>query len=63
MGVFEATILNFANRTSANITEEDRVEQIFQATYVFEEFLLAFARYHLNQTTPKLNISSRNVGK
>lgn len=39
------------------------MEEVFLATNVLEEFVLGFAQYHLNSTTPKLHISSESVGK
>ncbi len=39
------------------------MEEVFLATKVLEEFVFGFARYHLNQTAPRLHLSSENVGK
>ncbi|KAJ7361931.1 hypothetical protein OS493_014578 [Desmophyllum pertusum] len=52
--VFEATLAKYKNRTSANITEQEIMEEVFLATNILEEFVLGFAQYHLNNTTPKL---------
>ena len=39
------------------------MEEVFQATYAFEQFALEYAQYHLNKTTPNLNINSQEIGK
>ena len=39
------------------------MEEVFQATYAFEQFVLEYAQYHLNKTTPNLSINSQEIGK
>ena len=39
------------------------MEAVFQATYTFEQFVLEYAQYHLNKTTPNLSINSQEIGK
>ena len=39
------------------------MEEVFQATYAFEQFVLEYAQYHLNKTTPNLSINSHEIGK
>ena len=39
------------------------MEEVFQATYAFEQFALEYAQYHLNKTTPNLSINSQEIGK
>ena len=39
------------------------MEEVFQATYAFEQFVLEYAQYHLNKTTPNLSIKSQEIGK
>ena len=39
------------------------MEAVFQATYTLEQFVLEYAQYHLNKTTPNLSINSQEIGK
>ncbi|XP_078381924.1 adhesion G protein-coupled receptor L4-like isoform X6 [Oculina patagonica] len=58
--VFNTTITK-RNFTSTNKTVQERMEEVFLATNVLEEFVFGFARYHLNQSVPRLHLSSENV--
>ena len=40
-----------------------KLGEVFQATYAFEQFVLEYAQYHLNKTTPNLSINSQEIGK
>lgn len=51
------------NFTSVNKTIEEKMEEVFLATNLLEDFAIGFAQYHLNQTTPQLYLSSENIGK
>ena len=63
MDAFEETLSKFSNGTFGNQTEEEKMEAVFQATYTLEQFVLEYAQYHLNKTTPNLSINSQEVGK
>ena len=39
------------------------MEEVFQATYTLEQFVLEYAQYHLNKKTPNLSINSQEIGK
>ena len=39
------------------------MEAVFQATYTLEQFVLEYAQYHLNKTTPNLSINSQEIGE
>ena len=63
LDAFEETLSKFSNGTFGNQTEEEKMEAVFQATYTFEQFVLEYAQYHLNKTTPNLSINSQEIGK
>ena len=63
MDAFEETLSKFSNGTFGNQTEEEKMEAVFQATYTLEQFVLEYAQYHLNKTTPNLSINSQEIGK
>ena len=63
MDAFEEALSRFSNGTFGNQTEEEKMEEVFQATYAFEQFVLEYAQYHLNKTTPNLSINSQEIGK
>ena len=63
MDAFEETLSKFSNGTFGNQTEEEKMEGVFQATYTLEQFVLEYAQYHLNKTTPNLSINSQEIGK
>ena len=61
--MFEEALSKFSNVTFGNQTEEEKMEAVFQATYTFEQFVLEYAQYHLNKTTPNLSINSQEISK
>ena len=61
--MFEEALSKFSNVTFGNQTEEEKMEAVFQATCTFEQFVLEYAQYHLNKTTPNLSINSQEIGK
>ena len=63
MDAFEETLSKFSDGTFGNQTEEEKMEAVFQATYTLEQFVLEYAQYHLNKTTPNLSINSQEIGK
>ena len=63
MDAFEETLSKFSDGTFGNQTEEEKMEAVFQATYILEQFVLEYAQYHLNKTTPNLSINSQEIGK
>ncbi|RMX43965.1 hypothetical protein pdam_00024314, partial [Pocillopora damicornis] len=63
LDAFEETLSKFSNGTFGNQTEEEKMEAVFQATYTLEQFVLEYAQYHLNKTTPNLSINSQEIGQ
>lgn len=63
MESFDTEMENYLNFTSANKTEQEKMNEVFLATNALEEFVLGFAKYHLNQSVPRLYFSNKKFGR
>lgn len=64
--LFDARIQQYLNESShsgTNITQQEKMRDVFVASTAFEQFLVEFAQYHLNHTTPQIQFNSTHVGE
>ena len=55
--------LNQSSGFGENKTQQKRINDVFFASTVLEEFALEFARYHLNRTANHMRLEDEHIGK
>ena len=66
MELFDARIQQYLNESShagSNLTQQEKMREVFLASTALEQFMLEFAQYHLNRTGPQIQFNSTHVGK
>ena len=55
--------LNQSSGFGENKTQQERINDVFLASTVLEEFVLEFARYHLNRTSNHMHLKDEHIGE
>ena len=45
------------------MTQQEKMREVYLASIALEQFMLEFAQYHLNHTTPQIELNSKHVGE
>jgi len=62
--LFDARIQQYLSESfhsGTNITQQEKMRDVFVASTAFEQFLVEFAQNHLNHTTPQIQFNSTHV--
>jgi len=64
VGLFDARIQQYLNESFSagrNMTQQEKMREVYLASIALEQFMLEFAQYHLNHTTPQIELNSKHV--
>ncbi|XP_020617810.1 adhesion G protein-coupled receptor L4-like [Orbicella faveolata] len=52
---------NESSRSGTNTTQQEKMKEVFLASTALEQFMLKFAQYHLNPTTPQIQFNTTHA--